>query len=64
MSKHPEFVQSLVLKPWTRQMYSNYISFKKKRKNKNIKSSCGRSIVLGICRRRKGGSIVFNIDVL
>ena len=33
MSKHPEFVQSLVLKPWTRQMYLNYISFKKKKKN-------------------------------
>ena len=61
MSKHPEFVQSLVLKPWTRQMYSNYISFKKKI---NIKSSCERSIVLGICRRRKGASIIFNIDVL
>ena len=45
-------------------MYLNYISFKKKKnKNKNIKS-CGRSIVLGICRRRKGASIVFNIDVL
>ena len=35
MSKHPEFVQSLVLKPWTRQMYLNYISLKKKKKNKN-----------------------------
>ena len=61
MSKHPEFVQSLVLKPWMRQMYSNYISFKK---IIIIKSSCGRSIVFGIYRRRKGASIVFNIDVL
>ena len=29
-SKHPEFVQNLALKPWTRQMY-NYISLKKKK---------------------------------
>ena len=63
MSKHPEFDQSLVLKPWTRQMYLNYISFKKNKINK-IKSSCERSIILGIYRRRKGASIVFNIDVL
>ena len=32
-SKHPEFVHNLVLKPWTIQMYSNYISFKKKSKS-------------------------------
>ena len=37
MSKHPEFVQSLVLKPWTRQMYLNYISLKKKQKTKQQK---------------------------
>ena len=36
-SKHPEFVQNLVLKPWTRKMYLNYISFKKKKTAKAIK---------------------------
>ena len=71
MSKHPEFVQSLVLKPWTRQMYLNYISLKKKKKTtkqqqtKNkTKSSCRRSVVLGIFRRRKCASVVLDIDVL
>ena len=38
MSKHPEFVQSLVLKPWMRQIYLNYISFKKKKKQKKNKN--------------------------
>ena len=68
MSKHPEFVQSLVLKPWTRQMYLNYISLKKKKKTKiqqiKNKSSRRRSVVLGIGRRRKCTSIVLNIDVI
>ena len=34
-SKHPELVQNLVLKQWTRQMYFNYISFKKKKNSKS-----------------------------
>ena len=43
----------------------NFLKKKKKRKKKTkTLSSCGRSIVLGICRRRKGVGIIFNIDVL
>ena len=69
MSKHPKFVQSLVLKPWTRQMYLNYISLKKKKQNQQqtknkTKSSRRRSVVLGTCRRRKCASVVLDIDVL
>ena len=45
-------------------MYLTYISFKKKREKTKTLSCCGRSVVLGICRRRKGAGIVFNIDVL
>ena len=58
MSKHPEFVQSLVLKPWTRQMCLNYISLKKKKKKKQKQQKIKLSLHAG------GGNVLASSSML
>ena len=56
MSKHLEFVQSLVLKPWTRKMCLNYISLKKTKKKKQQK--------IKLSLHAGGGSVLASSSIL